>query len=45
MSMVFGYASIVRVLHQGALLVAGTPDEIRANDEVKRVYLGGYEVA
>ncbi len=28
------------VLHHGQLLAEGTPDDIRANDEVRRVYLG-----
>jgi len=28
------------VLHQGQLLAEGTPDDIRAHDEVRRVYLG-----
>jgi branched-chain amino acid transport system ATP-binding protein len=28
------------VLHHGEFLAAGTPDDIRNNDEVKRVYLG-----
>jgi len=28
------------VLHHGELLVDGTPEEIRNNAEVKRVYLG-----
>jgi branched-chain amino acid transport system ATP-binding protein len=28
------------VLHHGEVLAEGRPDQIRANDEVKRVYLG-----
>ncbi len=40
MSVVFSVARRIRVLHQGRILAEGTPDEIRRNDEVKRVYLG-----
>lgn len=40
MDMVFGIAQVVRVLQQGALLVEGTPDEIRNNKEVVTAYLG-----
>ena len=29
------------VMHHGALLVSGTPDEIRANKQVVSIYLGG----
>lgn len=40
MKMVMGISDRIVVLHHGELLAAGKPDEIRANDEVKRVYLG-----
>ena len=40
MDMVFGIAHTVRVLQQGALLVEGTPEEIRTNPEVITAYLG-----
>ncbi len=40
MDMVFGIAQTVRVLHQGALLAQGTPDEIRADAQVVTAYLG-----
>ena len=31
----------VTMLHQGALLLEGTPDEIRASRQVHEIYLGG----
>ena len=40
MRLVMGVCQRLLVLHQGALLAEGTPDEIRGNDEVRRVYLG-----
>jgi len=41
MSVVFGIAKRISVLHQGILIADGTPDEVRANEEVQKVYLGG----
>ncbi|MCU0590818.1 MAG: ABC transporter ATP-binding protein [Desulfobacterales bacterium] len=41
MKVVFSVAERIFVLNQGSLLADGTPDEIRANPEVKRAYLGG----
>jgi branched-chain amino acid transport system ATP-binding protein len=35
-----GLCKRLLVLHHGELLAEGTPDEIRNNAEVKRVYLG-----
>lgn len=40
MKMVMGLCNRLIVLHHGELLADGNPDEIRANSEVKRVYLG-----
>jgi branched-chain amino acid transport system ATP-binding protein len=40
MKLVMGLCQRLVVLHHGQLLAAGTPDEIRADVEVKRVYLG-----
>jgi len=40
MSVVFGYARHLTVLHQGSVIAEGTPEDVRANDEVQRVYLG-----
>ena len=40
MKLIMGISDSIIVLHQGKLLVQGTPDEIRTNEEVKRVYLG-----
>jgi branched-chain amino acid transport system ATP-binding protein len=40
MKLVMGVSDNIIVLHHGELLVQGTPDEIRSNDEVRRVYLG-----
>jgi branched-chain amino acid transport system ATP-binding protein len=40
MKLVMGLCQRLVVLHHGRLLAAGTPDDIRADGEVKRVYLG-----
>lgn len=40
MDAVFGFADRILVMDQGRLIADGTPDEIRENTEVKRVYLG-----
>jgi branched-chain amino acid transport system ATP-binding protein len=40
MKLVMGISERIIVLHQGRLLAEGTPDQIRAHDEVRRVYLG-----
>jgi branched-chain amino acid transport system ATP-binding protein len=40
MKMVMGISGRIIVLHHGELIAEGTPDDIRANDLVKRVYLG-----
>jgi branched-chain amino acid transport system ATP-binding protein len=40
MKLVMGICQQLVVLHHGELLAQGTPDDIRANDEVRRVYLG-----
>ncbi len=43
MDVVFGTADRVLVMHQGAPLVDGTPDEVRAHPDVQKVYLGEEE--
>ncbi len=40
MKLVMGICQQLIVLHHGELLAQGTPADIRANEEVKRVYLG-----
>ena len=40
MSVVFRIAQKIAVLHQGRIIASGTPDEVRNNPEVRRVYLG-----
>lgn len=40
MKLVMGVSDHIVVLHHGQLLAEGKPDEIRRNDEVRRVYLG-----
>jgi ABC-type branched-subunit amino acid transport system ATPase component/ABC-type branched-subunit amino acid transport system permease subunit len=45
MEVVFGTARTVTVMHQGRVLMEGTPDEVRANGDVRKVYLGELEEA
>ena len=40
MDVVFKYSNRIVVMHQGAVLAQGTPDEIRKNDEVAMILLG-----
>jgi branched-chain amino acid transport system ATP-binding protein len=40
MNLVFSYAQRVSVFAGGTLLAQGTPDEVRADDEVRKAYLG-----
>lgn len=40
MTVVFGIATRISVLHHGEIIASGTPDEVRANQAVQEVYLG-----
>jgi branched-chain amino acid transport system ATP-binding protein len=40
MSVVFGFASRVIVMHLGEIIAEGSPDEVRGNPRVREVYLG-----
>jgi branched-chain amino acid transport system ATP-binding protein len=40
MSVVMEISDRIMVLHKGQKLADGTPEEVRNNEEVKRVYLG-----
>ena len=40
MSVVFGHASRIIVLHQGEIIAAGTAEQVRADPKVREVYLG-----
>jgi branched-chain amino acid transport system ATP-binding protein len=40
MSVVFGIAERISVLHHGEIIASGAPDAVRNDPEVKRVYLG-----
>ena len=44
MEVVFGIADYITVMHKGAVLAEGTPEEIRENDKVREAYLGGEEI-
>jgi branched-chain amino acid transport system ATP-binding protein len=41
LDLVFGLADRVTVMHLGRHLTTGTPDEVRADDDVQSAYLGG----
>jgi branched-chain amino acid transport system ATP-binding protein len=41
MSVVFGIAKRISVLHQGTLIADGSPQEVRASENVQKIYLGG----
>jgi branched-chain amino acid transport system ATP-binding protein len=43
MSVVFGLADRILVMHRGKVLVLGTPEEVKAHPEVRRAYLGDAE--
>jgi branched-chain amino acid transport system ATP-binding protein len=45
MQVVFGTAQTVTVMHLGRVLTQGTPDEVRSNAEVQKIYLGQLEQA
>jgi branched-chain amino acid transport system ATP-binding protein len=40
MSVVFGISDKIKVLHQGAIIFEGKPEEVKACDEVQKIYLG-----
>ncbi|MBV1897111.1 MAG: ABC transporter ATP-binding protein [Rhodobacteraceae bacterium] len=40
MNVVFEIADRISVLHHGEIIATGIPDEVRNNEEVKRIYLG-----
>ncbi len=39
MSVVFGIAQKISVLHHGEIIASGLPDDVRRDPEVRRVYL------
>ncbi len=45
MDLVFGISDAILVLHHGAILATGTPEEIACNPEVQAAYLGRTEPA
>jgi branched-chain amino acid transport system ATP-binding protein len=40
MAVVFSISEQIFVLHQGKLIASGQPDEVRANPNVQKVYIG-----
>jgi branched-chain amino acid transport system permease protein len=43
MEVVFGTADRITVMHRGRVMTEGTPDEVRRDPQVQRVYLGDLE--
>ena len=43
MEVVFGLADKITVLHRGAVIADGTPDQVKADAAVQEAYLGGFE--
>jgi branched-chain amino acid transport system ATP-binding protein len=43
MDIVLSISDSIVVLHQGAVIAHGSPEEIRTNDQVQEAYLGGIE--
>jgi branched-chain amino acid transport system ATP-binding protein len=43
MDVVLTISDVIIVLHQGQVIAQGTPEEIKANDEVQEAYLGGID--
>jgi ABC-type branched-subunit amino acid transport system ATPase component/ABC-type branched-subunit amino acid transport system permease subunit len=45
MQVVFGTARTITVMHLGRVLAQGSPDQVRSNPDVQKVYLGELEAA
>jgi len=41
MEVVFRLAGMITVLHRGSVIADGSPEQVKADDEVQRAYLGG----
>ncbi|MDR9794749.1 ABC transporter ATP-binding protein [Aeribacillus sp. FSL K6-2848] len=41
MDVVFSIADRITVLHHGEVILSGTPEEVRNNEEVRKIYFGG----
>jgi branched-chain amino acid transport system ATP-binding protein len=44
MGIVFNHARKLTLLHRGAIIVQGTPEEVRANETAQKVYLGEHHL-
>jgi branched-chain amino acid transport system ATP-binding protein len=44
MNAVFALADRISVLVYGRIVLTGTPDEIRGNEEIRAIYLGEEEI-
>ena len=45
MNVVFGTAQTVTVMHLGRVLTEGSPQQVRNNPDVQRIYLGELEAS